>query len=52
MLARLALDAVTFGSDRGLHPGMLDSAVQASIGLLLSQADGLNEARLPLHWSN
>ncbi|MHC6085586.1 SDR family NAD(P)-dependent oxidoreductase [Ralstonia solanacearum] len=47
VLARLALDAVTFGSDRGLHPGMLDSAVQASIGLLLSQADGLNEARLP-----
>ncbi|WP_247422868.1 SDR family NAD(P)-dependent oxidoreductase [Ralstonia pseudosolanacearum] len=47
LLARLVLDSAPFGSDWGLHPGMLDSAVQASIGLLLQQDDGLNGARLP-----
>ncbi|WP_211905902.1 SDR family NAD(P)-dependent oxidoreductase [Ralstonia syzygii] len=47
LLARLALDPGWFDDNWVLHPGMLDAAVQASVGLLLQQADGLNEMRVP-----
>ncbi|MFC0711826.1 SDR family NAD(P)-dependent oxidoreductase [Azorhizophilus paspali] len=47
LLARLKLDPRLLDGDWVLHPGMLDSAVQASIGLLLQQTDGLNQTLLP-----
>lgn len=47
VLARLALAPATFGSDWLLHPGMLDSAVQASVGLLLRHGDEPGDTRLP-----
>ncbi|WP_338925305.1 SDR family NAD(P)-dependent oxidoreductase [Mycetohabitans endofungorum] len=47
LLARLELDPQWLGSDWVMHPGMLDSAVQASIGLLLQQTEGPNETLLP-----
>lgn len=47
LLARLELDPQWLSSDWVMHPGMLDSAVQASIGLLLQQTEGPNETLLP-----
>ncbi|UVM52813.1 SDR family NAD(P)-dependent oxidoreductase [Pseudomonas sp. B21-015] len=46
VLARLELAPGLFDGDWVLHPGMLDSAVQASIGLLLN-SDGMGETLLP-----
>ncbi|KJH66471.1 SDR family NAD(P)-dependent oxidoreductase [Chromobacterium violaceum] len=46
LLARLELDAGLLRGNWMLHPGMLDSAVQASIGLLL-QDGAPGQTRLP-----
>ncbi|TFF02914.1 SDR family NAD(P)-dependent oxidoreductase [Pseudomonas sp. BCA14] len=46
VLARLELAPGLFDGDWVLHPGMLDSAVQASIGLLQNR-DGTGETLLP-----
>ncbi|KAF0866047.1 SDR family NAD(P)-dependent oxidoreductase [Pseudomonas sp. LD120] len=47
VLARLELAPEWLEGEWVLHPGLLDSAVQASLGLLLQERDEPGETRLP-----
>jgi acyl transferase domain-containing protein/thioesterase domain-containing protein len=47
-LAKLSLSSVNFSDQYMLHPGLMDSALQASIGLLMASENNGNEAPKPL----